>query len=53
MNLGPGTLLALLVGDLPAISIELIDRQARSGFQVPAVLDLNRPLVAADKAQIV
>ena len=53
MHLDAGTLLALLVGDLTAISVQFIDRQARPGFQVTTVLYLNRPLIAAHKAQIV
>ena len=53
VNFDPGPLLALLVRDLAHIGIDLVDRQARPGIKVAAVLNLNRPLVAGSELQIV
>ena len=52
VNLDAGTLLALLVGDLAHIGVNLVDGQAGAGFQVAAVLNLDRPLVARGKLQV-
>ena len=53
MNFDAGALLALLVGDLPNVGINFVDGQAWSGFNVAAVLNLNGPLVACGKFNIV
>ena len=52
VNLDAWALLALLVLDLAAIRVDLVDRQAWAGFQVAAVLNLNRPLIARGEFQI-
>ena len=49
MDLDPRPLLALLVGDLPNVRVQLVDRQTGTGFDVAAVLNLDRPLVAGGK----
>ena len=52
VNLDAWALLALLILDLAAICVDLVDRQARAGFKVAAVLNLNWPLIARGKFQI-
>ena len=52
VNLDARALLALLILDLAAICVDLVDRQARAGFKVAAVLNLDRPLIARGKFQI-
>ena len=53
VNFNPWALLALLVCDLPNVRINFVDGQARTGFNVAAVLNLDRPLVASGKLNIV
>ena len=50
--LDPGALLALLVAHLAHIGVDLVDRQAWAGFNVAAVLNLNRPLVTSGEFQV-
>ena len=52
VNLDSGALLALLVAHLAHVGVNLIDRQARAGFDVAAVLNLHRPLVTSGKFQV-
>lgn len=52
VDLDPGALLALLVRDLPNIGVQLINRQARAGFNVATVLNFDLPLVASGKLQV-
>jgi hypothetical protein len=49
MNLDAWASLALLVRDLSNVGINLVNRQAWSGFKVATVLDLGRPLIASGK----
>ena len=52
VNLDAGALLALLVGDLANVGVNLVNRQARARFQVAAVLNLDGPLIATGKLQV-
>ena len=52
MHLNARSLLALLVGHLTDVGINLVDGQARPRFKVTAVLNLHRPLVARGKLQV-
>ena len=52
VNLDAGALLALLVGDLAHIGVDLVDGQTGARFQVAAVLNLHWPLVATGKLQV-
>jgi hypothetical protein len=52
VHLDARSLLALLVGNLPDVSVDLFDSKARSGLKIPAVLDLGRPLIASGKLQV-
>ena len=49
VNFDAGTLLALLIGDLAAVSVQLVNRQDRARFKVAGVLQFNGPLVTIDK----
>ena len=53
VNFDAGALLTLLVSHLPDIRINLVNGQAWAGFQVAAVLNLNRPLIASGKLNVV
>ena len=53
VNLDAWALLALLVRYLTDVRINLVDGQARTGFNVAAVLNLDRPLVASGKLNVV
>ena len=52
VNLDAGALLALLVGDLAHIGVDLVDGQTGARFQVAAVLNLDGPLIATGKLQV-
>ena len=53
VDFDPGSLLALLVGDLANVGVNLVDGQARPGVKVSAVLNLHRPLVAGSELQVI
>ena len=53
VNLDAWALLALLVGHLSDVGIDLVDGQARAAFQIAAILNLNGPLVASGKLNVV
>ena len=49
VNLDAGTLLALLISNLAAVSVQLVNRQNRARFKIARVLQFNGPLVTIDK----
>ena len=53
VNLDAWALLALLVGHLSDVGINLVNGQTRAAFQIAAVLNLNGPLVASGKLNVI
>ena len=53
MHLDAGALHPLLIGHLPNVCVNLVDRQTRAAFQISTVLNLNGPLVASGKLNVV
>jgi hypothetical protein len=53
VNLDAGALHPLLIGHLPNVCVNLVDRQTWAAFQVSTVLNLNGPLVASGKLDVV